>query len=68
MFLAKIEAIEPPKCLVVQQREQPVVHLYAKCRRWRRERRRLIREGAWKTGHHLGSPSGKEMDNNSVSK
>ena len=40
-FLAKIGAIESPKCWWC---EQTVVHLYAKCRRWRRERRRLIRE------------------------
>ena len=43
-FLAKIGAVESPKCWWCNTREQTVVHLYAKCRRWRRERRRLIRE------------------------
>ena len=44
MFLAKIGAIESPKFWWCNTREQTVVNLYAKCRRWRKERGKLIRE------------------------
>ena len=43
-FLARIGATETPKCWWCGAREQTVVHLYTECRRWRNERRKLIRE------------------------
>ena len=42
LVLARIGVIESPQCLC-GQRKQSVEHLYTKCRRWRRERRNLIR-------------------------
>ena len=43
-FLAKIGVIETPECWWCGGSEQSVEHLYAKCRKWRKERRRLVRE------------------------
>lgn len=43
-FLARIGAVETPKCWWCNAREQTVIHLYTECRRWRKERRKLIRE------------------------
>ena len=43
-FLAKIGVIETPECWWFGEAEQSVEHLYSKCRRWRKERRKMIRE------------------------
>lgn len=43
-FLVRIEAIETPECWWCGEAKQFVVHLYTKCRRWRKERRKMIRE------------------------
>ncbi len=43
-YLAQIGRIETPECWWCREPAQTVEHLYAKCRRWRRERRKLIRE------------------------
>lgn len=43
-FLARIGAIETPECWWCGEAEQSVVHLYTRCRRWRKERRKMIRE------------------------
>ena len=42
-YLAKIGMVETPQCWWCGQAEQTVEHLYTKCRRWRKERRKLIR-------------------------
>lgn len=42
-FLAKIGVTETPKCWWCGKEEQSVEHLYTKCRKWRRQRRKLIR-------------------------
>ena len=42
-FLARIGVIETPECWWCGEAEQSVEHLYTKCRRWRRQRRKLIR-------------------------
>ena len=42
-YLAKIGVVETPQCWWCGQVEQSVEHLYTKCRRWMRERRKLIR-------------------------
>ena len=43
-YLARIGRIETPECWWCREPVQTVEHLYIKCRRWRRERRKLIRE------------------------
>lgn len=43
-FRARIGDIETPKCWWCSAREQTVIHLYTECRRWREERRKLIRK------------------------
>ena len=43
-FLAKIGVIEAPQCWWCKEPVQSVENLYAKCRRWRKERRKLVRE------------------------
>lgn len=43
-YLARIGALDTPRCWWCNAREQTVVHLYTECRRWRKERRKLIRE------------------------
>lgn len=42
-YLARIGAIETPQCWWCNGAEQTVEHLYTKCRRWRKERRKLMR-------------------------
>ena len=42
-FLAKIGVRETPECWWCGQGEQSVEHLYTKCRRWRKQRRKLVR-------------------------
>ncbi len=42
-YLARIEVIETPQCWWCGQAEQSVEHLYTKCRKWRKERRKLLR-------------------------
>ena len=43
IYLAKIGAIETPQCWWCGGAEQTVEHLYTKCRRWRQERRKLMK-------------------------
>ena len=40
-FLARIGLIETPECWWCGAQEQTVIHLYTKCRKWRKERRKL---------------------------
>ena len=42
--MAKIRRIETPQCWWCKEPVQSVEHLYATCRRWRKERRKLVRE------------------------
>ena len=42
-FLAKIGVKESLECWWCVQREQSVEHLYSKCRRWKKQRRKLVR-------------------------
>ncbi len=42
-YLARIGVIETPQCWWCGQAEQSVEHLYTKCRRWRKERQKLLR-------------------------
>ena len=44
VFLERIGAVETAECWWCGQAEQSVVHLYAKCRKWRKERRVLKKE------------------------
>ena len=48
-YLAKIGVIKTPKCWWCDGEEQTVEHLYFKCRRRRKERRKLMR-GLYKEG------------------
>ena len=43
-FLVRIGAIETPECWWCGAREQTVEHLYTRCRKWRKQRRKLVRE------------------------
>ena len=43
-YLARIGVIEAPDCWRCKEGVQSVEHLYAKCRKWRKERRKLVRE------------------------
>ena len=43
-YLARIGVIETPKCWWCKEVVQSVEHLYTKCRRWRKEWRKLVRE------------------------
>ena len=43
-YLARIEVIEAPDCWWCRETVQSVEHLYAKCRKWRKKRRKLVRE------------------------
>ncbi len=43
-YLARIGVIETPKCWWCRVAEQTVEHLYARCRKWRKQRKRLVRE------------------------
>ena len=42
-YLARIGVIETPQCWWCGQTEQSVEHLYTLCRRWRKEKRKLLR-------------------------
>lgn len=42
-YLARIGVIKNPQCWCCGQVEQSVEHLYTKCRKWRKERRKLSR-------------------------
>ena len=44
VLLKRIGAVESAECWWCGQAEQSVVHLYAECRKWRKERRVLQRE------------------------
>ena len=44
MFFARIGVIETPECWWCGAAEQTVKHLYARCRKWRKQRRKLVRE------------------------
>ncbi len=43
-YLARIGKIGTPKCWWCKEVVQTVEYLYTKCQRWRRERRKLVRE------------------------
>ena len=43
VYLARIGKLESPQCWWCREPVQTVEHLYAKCRRWRKERRKLLR-------------------------
>lgn len=43
-FLARIGVIETPECWWCGVAEQTVEHLYTRCRKWRKQRRKLVRE------------------------
>ena len=43
-YLSKIGVIESPDCWWCKETVQSVEHLYTKCRKWRKERRKLVRE------------------------
>ena len=43
-YLARIGKIETPQCWWCKEPAQTVEHLYTRCRKWRRERRKLVRE------------------------
>ncbi len=43
-FLVRIGVIETPECWWCGATEQTVEHLYAQCRKWRKQRRKLVRE------------------------
>ena len=43
-YLARIGRIETPECWWCREPVQSVEHLYTRCRRWRRKRRKLVRE------------------------
>ena len=43
-ILARIGVIESPECWWCKETVQSVGHLYTRCRRWRKERRKLVRE------------------------
>ena len=43
-FLARIGLIETPECWWCGAAEQTVENLYARCRKWRKQRRKLVRE------------------------
>ena len=43
-FLARIGVIEIPECWWCGVSEQTVEHLYTRCRKWRKQRRKLVRE------------------------
>ena len=43
-FLARIQVIETPECWWCGVPEQTVEHLYTRCRKWRKQRRKLVRE------------------------
>ncbi len=42
--MAKIVVIETPRCWWCREPEQSVGHLYTRCRKWRKARRKLVRE------------------------
>ena len=44
VFLARIGAIDNAECWWCRKAEQSVVHLYAECRKWRKERKVLKKE------------------------
>ena len=41
-FLTRIGVIKTPKCWWCGVTEQTVKHFYARCRKWRKQRRKLI--------------------------
>ncbi len=43
-YLARIKVIETPKCWWCEVAEQTVEHLYTRCHKWKKQRRRLVRE------------------------
>ena len=44
IYLAKIKKIESPECWWYREKFQIVEHLYTQCRRWRRERKKRVKE------------------------
>ena len=49
--MARIGVIKTPQCRWCGQAEQSVEHLYTKCRKWGKERRKLLRN-LYKEGIH----------------
>ena len=43
-FLVRIGVIQTPRCWWCGTPEQTVEHFYARCRKWRKQRRKLVRE------------------------
>ncbi len=43
-YLARIGIIETPECWWSKETVQSVEHVYTRCRKWRKERRKLVRE------------------------
>ena len=43
-YLARIGVIETPEYCWCKETVQSVEHLYTRCRKWRKERRKLVRE------------------------
>ncbi len=43
-YLARIGVIETPECWWCKETVQSVEHVYTRCRKWRKERRKLVRE------------------------
>ena len=63
IFLAKIGVRETPGCWWCGQREQSVEHLYTKCRRWRKQRRKLVRSLSAKSVNLQGWTEKKGLAN-----
>ncbi len=42
--MARIGVMEKPECWWCKETVQSIEHLYTRCRRWRKERRKLVRE------------------------
>lgn len=43
-YLARIGVTETPECWLCKETVQSVEHVYTRCRKWRKERRKLVRE------------------------
>lgn len=43
-YLARIGVIETPECWLCKETVQSVEHVYTRCRKWRKKRRKLVRE------------------------
>jgi len=43
-YLTRIGVVETPECWWCKEALQSVEHLFTECRRWRKQRRKLVRE------------------------